>query len=306
MLDQALAGLNIQPEGLYIDATYGRGGHTRAILSKLNSKGRLIVMDKDEDACQHARKHFVNDYKVCLLHSSFTLLARLARTLLRKKVSGILFDLGLSSPQLADTNRGFSFQQDGTLDMRMDTRCGKPVSNWLNQASEHEIAQVIRRYGEERYANTISRKIVKQRPLTRTHQLANIISSISHHPDSGKHKLRKTTHCATKTFMALRIFINHELEELRAVIAAIPNLLKSGGRLVILSFHSLEDRIVKHYLRDQRQGKRLPRDFPIKDSAALATMRDADGNPRLQMCSSEEKERNPRARSARLRIAQRI
>ena len=299
MLQPVLAGLNLESGGVYIDGTFGRGGHSRAILEHLDSEGRLLVMDKDPEACNVARDLAASDARVTVCNASFARLEEVVNELgWQNRVNGILLDLGVSSPQLDNAGRGFSFLRDGPLDMRMDTGSGQTAAEWLKVVSENELADVLKQYGEERFARRIAREIVRlrqQEPIETTRQLAELIAGAV--PFKEKHK-----HPATRSFQAIRIFINRELDELRAVLPQTINVLAVDGRLVVMSFHSLEDRIVKRFMRDEQRGPGLPPDLPVIPAKYSPRLRIV-GKP---VCASAEEIRaNPRARSAMLRIAER-
>jgi 16S rRNA (cytosine1402-N4)-methyltransferase len=300
LLDEVLDALAVKPGGVYVDGTFGRGGHAAAILAQLGPGGRLLAMDKDPAAVRSARKQFGNDPRFEIEQGAFAMLSQLlAQRQLQGRVNGLLLDLGVSSPQLDDAARGFSFTADGPLDMRMDPDSGISAAQWLQQADEREIVAVLRELGEERFAGRIARAIVRTRnsaPLQTTRQLAELVSAAVPTREARKHP-------ATRTFLALRIFINHELDDLRAVLAQVPEALAPHGRLAVISFHSLEDRIVKRFIRAEFRGEPVPAEFP------LAGM---DHRPRLRplgkalRCSEAELQRNPRARSAVLRVAERL
>ncbi len=299
LLAPVLEALRIREDGIYIDGTFGRGGHSAALLGRLGKGGRLLVFEKDPLAVEFATHHFGEESRLTMHHGSFTDLAGVVSGLgWHAKVDGILFDLGVSSPQLDDARRGFSFQKDGPLDMRMNPDSGTSAAEWLAQAPEQEIANVLWRYGEERFSRRIARAIVRRReqsPLTTTGELAALIRSAMPGRDSHKHP-------ATRSFQAIRIFINRELEDLEAVLPMAVEALAPGGRLAVISFHSLEDRLVKRFIRDQHRGPQLPPDLPIVPKAYA---------PRLQpvgkpvRATGDETAENPRARSAILRIAER-
>jgi 16S rRNA (cytosine1402-N4)-methyltransferase len=300
LLNEVLAGLSIEADGIYVDGTFGRGGHAGAILAMLGPEGRLLAMDKDPEAVQSAEKQFGGDRRFAIEQGSFTMLGSMvARQDLQGKVNGLLLDLGVSSPQLDDASRGFSFSEDGPLDMRMDPSQGISAAQWLNEADEKEISRVLKTLGEERFSRRIARAIVERRatrPLQTTRELAELISSVV--PVREKHK-----HPATRSFQAVRIFINSELDDVRSVLEQVPDMLAAHGRMAVISFHSLEDRIVKRFIRDEYRGQQPPQAFP------LAGM---DYRPRLKpvgkaiRASEEEVADNPRARSAVLRIAERL
>lgn len=300
LFTESLDALNIQKDGIYIDATFGRGGHSAAILKQLGEKGRLIVIDKDLAAIEKAKTLFSQDNRCAIYHRSFSQIKEIAeQENVFCKVDGILFDLGVSSPQLEDAERGFSFLREGPLDMRMDQSTGLIASTWIKNAREEEIANVLYEYGEERYSRRIARKIVEKRalnPISTTLQLAQIIADA--HPAWEKHK-----HPATKSFQAIRIFINRELDDLETALASCVDILNNHGRLAVISFHSLEDRIVKRFLKRQAEGLPLPAYLPIKKEDNDISMKLIGKSIRP---SKEEISLNPRARSATLRIGEKI
>lgn len=300
LLEEALMALAIKPDGHYLDATFGRGGHSRGILRALGPQGSLLAIDRDPAAVAAGRRLEQADRRFRMEAASFSRLAELAeRYGLRGQVHGVLLDLGVSSPQLEGADRGFSFLQDGPLDMRMDPGAGESAASWLNRVDEAEIARVLREYGEERFARRIAHAIVRARDasqITRTGQLAKIIERANPSREPGKHP-------ATRSFQAIRIYVNQELEELRACLPQIPGLLAAGGRLVAISFHSLEDRIVKRFLRDQARGDRFPVDLPVT-RAQLAPCLRLLGKARRP--SPTEVAANPRARSAVMRVAEKL
>ena len=296
LLQEALAALALKPEGLYVDATFGRGGHTNEILRQL-TRGKVLVIDKDVAAIEVARQ--LRDERVVARQGSFANLQQWIEELgWTKKVNGVLLDLGVSSPQLDDEKRGFSFMRNGPLDMRMDASQPLTAAKWLKRATEREIAQVLRDYGEERFSQRIARAIVKARAqaaIETTAQLAEIVKQA--HPAWEKYK-----HPATRTFQALRIVVNDELNELRSCLEQSLEVLAIGGRLAVIGFHSLEDRIVKEFMRKHLQGPELKK-LPL---------RQAELNIRLKRIgrtitpTAAEINQNPRARSAHLRIAEKI
>ena len=300
LLKETLAGLVIQPDGVYVDGTFGRGGHAGAILASLGPEGRLLAIDKDPQAVQSAAKQFGNDPRFEIEQGTFTMLSEMiARRELTGRVNGLLLDLGVSSPQLDDSSRGFSFSEEGPLDMRMDPTSGISAAQWLEQADEREISDVLKTLGEERFARRIARAIVELRatePLRTTRQLAELVATAIPRREKNKHP-------ATRSFQAIRIFINQELDDIKAVLAQVLDVLAPHGRLVVISFHSLEDRIVKRFIRHEYQGEQPPIEFP------LAGM---DYQPRLKpigkavRAGKEEVAGNPRARSAVLRVAERL
>ncbi len=294
-----MAALAIQSDGLYIDGTFGRGGHSRALLARLGPEGRVLALDRDPEAIATAQALASQDKRLQVFHRPFSRLSQLADTLgIRGAVAGMLLDLGVSSPQLDDARRGFSFSKSGPLDMRMDPEDGESAADWLARVSEEAITRVLRIYGEERFARRIARRIVQARrkaPLTTTDQLAALVAAAVPRWERGKHP-------ATRTFQALRIQINGELEELRRGLAAACELLKPGGRLAVISFHSLEDRIVKRFIRAEAQGPTFPPGVPVPATAQRGRLRSL-GKRRP---GAREIAENPRARSAILRIAERL
>ena len=309
LLGPVLQGLKIKPDGCYVDATFGRGGHSREILKHLNAQGRMIGIDRDPQAIASAEKTLTDDPRVELIRGE---IAQLKLLIGNKKdahgqslvgrVDGVLLDLGVSSPQLDEAERGFSFMRDGPLDMRMDPDSGVPASQWLATVDEKELRQVISKFGEERHAARIARAVAAARtnaPIETTLQLAAIVESAvpaSH----GKHRAKK--HPATKTFQAIRIAINDELQQLEAALSQAVEVLRKGGRLCVISFHSLEDRLVKRFMREASREPEPYRGMPsIPD----------EYRPRLRLigrgiaANADEIAGNRRARSARLRIAER-
>lgn len=300
MLDEALEALHIDSDGIYVDGTFGRGGHTEAILRRLGPQGRLLSIDKDPDAVRVAQQRFAADARFAVERGSFaTLQEFVVQRGWSGRVHGVLLDLGVSSPQLEDARRGFSFQNDGPLDMRMDPDSGVSAAQWLARAQERDIAEVIKEFGEERFARRIARAIVEARntaPLASTRQLTEIISAAVPHREPGKHP-------ATRSFQALRIFINHELDDLSAALVQALQVLTIGGRLVVISFHSLEDRIVKQFFRNQAVGDHFPRGLPVTADQMQPRLR-LVGKARYP--SAMEIDANPRARSAVMRVAEKL
>lgn len=300
LFKESLDALNIQDDGIYMDATFGRGGHSMAILERLGKNGRLIVLDKDVTAIEQAKKLLGKDSRCSIHHVSFAQIKEVAlQEKVSGKVNGILFDLGVSSPQLDTAERGFSFLREGPLDMRMNQSSGIDAATWIKNAREEDIANVLYQYGEERYSRRIAKKIVEERnlhPITSTLQLAQLIAGA--HPAWEKHK-----HPATKSFQAIRIFINHELEDLEHALACCLEILDNGGRIAVISFHSLEDRIVKRFLKRQSEGLPIPAHVPIKAEERDISMKRIGKSIRP---SKEETDQNPRARSATLRIGEKI
>ena len=300
LVKEVLAALAIRPAGLYIDATFGRGGHSAAILAALDQHGRLVALDRDPAAISAGRLRFAGEPRVRLVSGEFAQLAALVRAQgLGEHCDGVLFDFGVSSPQLDDPERGFSFVKDGPLDMRMDPARGQPVSAWLARASADEMRHVIATYGEERYAAAIAREIERTRaarPLTRTLALAALIARVVRTREPGKHP-------ATRTFQALRIFINDELGQIERGLAQALELLAPRGRLVAISFHSLEDRLVKRFMQRESQPDPALARLPVMPLTALPQLKLVGRKARP---SADEVRRNPRARSALLRVAEKI
>ena len=304
LLGPVLDGLEIKPDGCYVDGTFGRGGHSGEILKRLNANGRLIGIDRDPDAIASAPKTLTDDSRFELIRGEIAQLQTIIgeRTLI-EKVDGLLFDLGVSSPQLDEASRGFSFLRDGPLDMRMDPDSGTSASDWLASVGEKELRHVIAKYGEEPMATRIARAIVSIRdssPITTTTGLAELVASVAPARRSGKGQKR---HPATKTFQAIRIVINDELQQLEAVLAQSLAVLKRGGRLCVISFHSLEDRLVKRFIRDSSREPEQYRGMPsIPDEFRPKLKRVG----KVIVASAEEIAANRRSRSARLRVAERI
>jgi 16S rRNA (cytosine1402-N4)-methyltransferase len=298
LLNEAVAALNIRPAGCYVDGTFGRGGHSGLILQQLSSEGRLIAFDKDPAAIQIAETRYANEPRFNHIHSRFAdLKAALEPHGVIKQVDGLLLDLGVSSPQLDEATRGFSFRHDGPLDMRMDNSQGLTAAEWLAQIAEADLVQILFKYGEERFARRIARAIVQERsqaPINRTQQLAELIERVVPSRERRKHP-------ATRTFQAIRIALNHELDELQQILTDALQVLAPGGRLVVISFHSLEDRIVKHFIRDQAQGPQLPKSVPVTGKQTHGLLRPVG---KAQKPSTAEVQANPRARSAVLRVAE--
>ncbi len=299
LLEEAVHALMTNRSGTYVDCTYGRGGHSQAIADNLLPDGRLLVVDRDVTAVAHARERFGDDERVLVEHGPFSALRAITEKHQLTGIDGVLMDLGVSSPQLDEGVRGFSFQQSGPLDMRMDTSQGPTAAQWLAKASEDEITLVLKRYGEERFARRIARKIVDTReeaPIDTTEKLVQIVETSI--PRREKHK-----HPATRTFQAVRIQVNHELEELENCLDDVIELLNSGGRLVVISFHSLEDRIVKRFLRRMAKGEELPSRLPVRDADIKRYVRIL-GKP--VRASEQEISSNRRARSSIMRIAEKL
>jgi 16S rRNA (cytosine1402-N4)-methyltransferase len=298
LLHEALAALDIRQDGVYLDGTFGRGGHTAAILQQLGPEGRLFGMDKDPAAARVAEELAAQDSRFVFRKGSFAQMDELIGMLPEfKGLDGVLLDLGVSSPQLDTPERGFSFSSDGPLDMRMDTTTGVSVAQWLGTASEAEIADVLWRFGEERFSRRIARRIVEARqegPVNTTAELAALIRAAM-----PTREMKKDP--ATRSFQALRIFINRELEDLELGLKKSVEMLRPGGRLVVISFHSLEDRIVKRFMRRLSQPARLPRRLPVKDSSVPMPLKLIG---KAVKASGAEVAANPRARSAIMRVAE--
>lgn len=298
LLAEAAVALNIQPSGIYVDGTYGRGGHSAKILSQLGNNGRLIVIDKDPEAIADARAKYNPDKRVSVWQGSFgDFPSALAAVGMTDKIDGLLLDLGVSSPQLDDAQRGFSFMRDGALDMRMDPGNGESAAQWLQRASEKEIADVLWQYGEERFAKRIARAVTlrcAQGELATTLELAELIAQAVPKKEPGKHP-------ATRSFQAIRIKVNQELEDVQECLRNSLAYLVPGGRLVVISFHSLEDRIVKHFMRDVSKPPRLPKGLPIMDADAQSRMRLVG---KAMKATAQEVSANVRSRSAVMRVAE--
>jgi 16S rRNA (cytosine1402-N4)-methyltransferase len=300
LLDEVLAGLAVRPDGRYCDATFGRGGHTAAILGALGPAGRLVAIDRDPEAIRAGRQRFAAEARLTLVQGSFGSLEERVRTAgFEGELDGVLLDLGVSSPQLDEAARGFSFMQDGPLDMRMDNESGQSAAQWLAKAGEREIADVIRGLGEERFARRIARAIVATRaaaPITRTAALAALVAEAVPTREPGKHP-------ATRTFQAIRIHVNGELDALESALPQAVRLLAPGGRLCVISFHSLEDRIVKRFIRREEQGDPVYAGLPNVPVHARPRLKRVGG---AVMAGEAEVRANPRARSAVLRVAERL
>ena len=297
LLKEAVDALDIKADGIYVDGTFGRGGHSREMLSRLGAGGRVIALDRDPQAVAAAAH--LGDRRLTVRRARFSALAEVLRELALDGVDGVLLDLGVSSPQIDEASRGFSFKQDGPLDMRMDPESGPSAAQWLMQASEKEIGEVIKTYGEERFAKQIARAIVaarSQRPVERTRELAEIVAKAIPTREPRQDP-------ATRTFQALRIFINQELEELEMTLPQCVACLKPGGRLVIISFHSLEDRIVKRFMGRLAKPE-VPKGLPLRDSEMPRGELRLIGKPVRP--GEHEVQNNPRARSAIMRVAERL
>lgn len=296
LLEEALESLNIRPSGIYIDATFGRGGHSRAILQQLNDEGRLIAFDQDPEAVEFAKQLFADEPRFTIEHCNFNQVADvIERYGLTGKIDGVLMDLGVSSPHLDDAERGFSFMRSGPLDMRMDTSRGETAAQWLARVKTADLINVLKRYGEEKFAKRIATAIVDaraEREITETGDLAEIISNAI--PVKEKHK-----HPATRSFQAIRIYINQELQAIEQGLKGAVSVLAKGGRLAVISFHSLEDRIVKRFMRDISSRPKLPAGLPVMEADIEVPFRLVS---KPIVAGAEELDVNPRSRSARLRV----
>lgn len=301
LLDESLTGLAIKPDGVYMDATFGRGGHSQHLLAQLSDQGRLIALDRDLQAIESAQR-FADDSRFIIEHVTFSQIDEVAKKHgVDGKVDGVLMDFGVSSPQLDDAERGFSFLRDGPLDMRMDTSKGVSAAEWLQYAGEDDISQVIKEFGEEKFGKRIAHAIVNQRlikPLETTLELADLIDEAVPVKDKFKHP-------ATRAFQGIRIYINSELDEVRTGLKNALSCLGSGGRLAVISFHSLEDRLVKRFMREQSRGMQVPKRMAI-------TQAEIDASRAMKLVgkatkpSAEEISINPRARSSVLRVAEKL
>jgi 16S rRNA (cytosine1402-N4)-methyltransferase len=298
LLEEAVEALALKADGTYLDATFGRGGHSCSILARLGANGHLLALDRDPQAV--AAGEAINDPRFRMLHRAFGEIAEAARDAGLEAVDGVLFDIGVSSPQIDEGRRGFSFRQDAPLDMRMDTTQGETAAEWLARADQKEITEVIKNYGEERFAFQIAKAVVASRlaqPIVTTGQFAAIVRSAVHTREPGQDP-------ATRSFQALRIHINQELRQLEIALPKALGLLRPGGRLVVISFHSLEDRIVKNFMRGQSVADGLPKNLPLRA--------DQLPKPRLRLVgravkpSAGEVAANPRARSAVMRVAEKL
>jgi len=292
LLEEAVAALNVREDKTYVDGTFGRGGHSKAILARVGVRGRLLAFDQDPAA--HADRA-LEDPRLELIHARFSTMTQALAARGIRHVAGVLLDVGVSSPQLEEPARGFSFMRDGPLDMRMDTTQGETAAEWLARAEEKEIREVIFTYGEERFAKQIAAAIVAARPVGTTRQLAEIVGRAVRTREPGQHP-------ATRTFQALRIHVNQELEELEVTLPQAAALLEPGGRLAVVSFHSLEDRVVKKFIRDKSTADTFPRGVPVRARDLPTPQLRAVG--KAIKASDDEVRRNPRARSAVLRVAE--
>jgi 16S rRNA (cytosine1402-N4)-methyltransferase len=292
LLEEAVAALNVREDKTYVDGTFGRGGHSKAILARVGVRGRLLAFDQDPAA--HADRA-LEDPRLELIHARFSTMTQALAARGIRHVAGVLLDVGVSSPQLEEPARGFSFMRDGPLDMRMDTTRGETAAEWLGRADEKEIREVIFRYGEERFAKQIAAAIVAARPVGTTRQLAEIVGRAVRTREPGQHP-------ATRTFQALRIHVNQELEELEMTLPQAAALLEPGGRLAVVSFHSLEDRVVKSFIRARSTADTFPKGVPVRAADLPTPQLRAVG--KATRASDDEVRRNPRARSAVLRVAE--
>ena len=300
LLQEAVDALITDPTGFYVDGTFGRGGHSALVLNNLSPYGRLLGIDKDVAAIAVANERFADDKRFSIAHGSFAELANFVEARgMTGAVNGVLLDLGVSSPQLDEAERGFSFQNDGPLDMRMDQTRGQSAADWINTAAENDIAYVLKEFGEERFAKRMARAIVAERqktPFTRTKHLAEVVKEANPAWEKGKHP-------ATRAFQAIRIHVNNELADLDAVLDQALSVLAVGGRLVVISFHSLEDRVVKRFIRRQELGDPVPRGLPIRDEHLNKRMRSCG---KAIKASDGEVDENVRSRSAIMRVAEKI
>lgn len=302
LLHEVINGLNIKPNGFYVDATFGRGGHSKAILQRLNADGKLLVIDKDHEAIEYAKSLFLHDNRLLIRHGAFSNLSSWIEELgLIKQVDGILLDVGVSSPQLDDSSRGFSFMRNGPLDMRMDVGQKHSAMTWINSAKEAELISVFKEYGEERFSKRIARAIISERllnPFATTEHLSKVVCEANPAWEKGKHP-------ATRVFQAIRIFINDELNELKLSLEASLNVLKIGGRLAVITFHSLEDRIVKDFIKKNADACGVPVGVPLTQEQLKKIIK-IKKIGKMEVASTEEVVINPRARTAKLRILEKL
>jgi 16S rRNA (cytosine1402-N4)-methyltransferase len=300
LLKEAIDALIIDADGFYVDGTFGRGGHSSRLLDKLSRNGSVLAIDKDPAAIASGYNNLSDDVRLKLVHGSFSNITNfVCNEDGMGKVSGVLLDLGVSSPQIDESERGFSFLRDGPLDMRMDTTRGQSAADWINSADESEISTVLKDYGEERFARRMATAVVQERtkaPIISTVRLASVLAAAHPSWERGKHP-------ATKAFQAIRIFLNRELEDLDALLNQVIDVLRVGGRLVVISFHSLEDRRVKRFIRDQERGIKLPKNLPIQDIDRGIRLKKVG---KVIKPSGLEIERNIRSRSAVMRVAERV
>ena len=302
LLDEAVNGLALKEDGIYVDGTFGRGGHSRYILDRLGANGRLIAIDRDPRAIAVGEELMKNDPRFSIIHGPFSGLDGYVKALgLAGKIDGVLLDLGVSSPQLDDAERGFSFMRDGPLDMRMDPTSGISAADWLAKADVEDISWVLKTFGEEKFAYRIARAIVEDRdekPFLRTLDLAQLIERLCP-------KREKKKHPATRSFQAIRIYVNSELEEIHKVLDGALDILAIGGQLSVISFHSLEDRIVKRFIRKNEKGREYPAGLPLTD-AQMQSGKTLKSLGKALKPSAREIDENPRARSSVLRVALKI
>ena len=300
LLNETLEALNVRAEGIYIDCTVGRCGHTAAILERLGAAGRLLALDRDPQAISAVTQRFGGDQRVAAVHASYASLLQVCRQRgWIGNVDGVLFDLGVSSPQLDDPHRGFSFMRDGELDMRFDQTSGRSAADWLNTANAAEIANVLYRNADEKFSRRIAAAIIREReqqPIRTTRQLANIVAAVIPGRERDKHP-------ATRTFQAIRMHVNAETEELETALPMAVEVLRPGGRLAVISFHSIEDRLVKRFMRKECRGDRFPEDLPVTADVLRPRLRTVVSRVRPTV---DESERNPRSRSATLRVAEKL
>ena len=306
MLAEILSAMEPSAGDVFVDCTFGRGGHTREILNRIGERGRVLALDRDPQAVAAGRTLAQGEPRLTLEHTAFSQLAgRAEANQIISKVKGVLFDLGVSSPQLGDPTRGFSFRENGPLDMRMDPSRGPTAAEWLNRATGSDIERVLRRFGEEPRARRVARALIRARvenAITTTGELAEIVTRAI--PPARRTSPRAKKHPATRVFQALRIQTNQELEELESALDQALAILRPGGRLAVISFHSLEDRIVKRFIRDHQRGLRHPRRLPIKSTEAGPAVPRLRAIGRVRRASAGEVAGNPRARSAVLRVAE--
>lgn len=300
LLDEAVDALVIDDAGFYVDCTYGRGGHSEKIIQRLSVNGRLLAIDKDLTAISDAREKFSSEPRFEIAHDSFaSLRSQIEGRNLSGKVTGVLLDLGVSSPQLDESERGFSFLHDGPLDMRMNQASGPSAADWINSAKHEDMARVFKEFGEERFAKRMAGAVIRERedsPILRTARLAAILKEANPAWEKGKHP-------ATRAFQAIRIHINNELGDLEAVLAQALDVLAVGGRLVVISFHSLEDRLVKRFIRRNEKGDVLPKGLPVQDCKLNKRLRNCE---KARKASADEVNRNVRSRSAVMRVAEKL
>lgn len=300
LLDEAVDAMVINDAGFYVDCTYGRGGHSEKIIQRLSVNGRLLAIDKDLTAISDAREKFSSESRFEIAHDSFaSLQSQIEARNLSGKVAGVLLDLGVSSPQLDEAERGFSFLHDGPLDMRMNQASGPSAADWINSAKHEDMARVFKEFGEERFAKRMAGAVIRERegnPILRTARLAAILKEANPAWEKGKHP-------ATRAFQAIRIHINNELGDLEAVLTQALDVLAVGGRLVVISFHSLEDRLVKRFIRRNEKGDVLPKGLPVQDCKLNKRLRNCE---KARKAGADEVNRNVRSRSAVMRVAEKL